>query len=97
MSETICLRLSKETAKKLRELADKEEKDRSTLIREMIEQSIKEKNIEHVIEQYKKGKVTGWKAAQLLGTSLWDFYRILSEKGILMQYSQQNLEEDLKP
>ncbi len=25
------------------------------------------------------------------------FYKILSEKGILLQYSGQNLEEDLKP
>ncbi len=39
-SETICLRLSKETAKKLREIAKKEEKDRSTLIREILEEGI---------------------------------------------------------
>jgi len=96
MSETICLRLSKETAKKLREIADNEEKDRSTLIREMLEQVIKEKNMEYVIKLYKKGQVTGWKAAQLAGVSLWNFYRVLGEKGVLLQYSEQNLEEDLK-
>jgi predicted HTH domain antitoxin len=96
MSETICLRLSKETAKKLRELADKEEKDRSTLIREMIEQGIKEKNMEYAIDLYRKGQATGWKAAQIAGVSLWSFYKILGEKGILIQYSEQNLEEDLK-
>lgn len=96
MSETICLRLSKETAKKLREIADKEDKDRSTLIREMLEKAIKEKNTEYVIELYRKGQVTGWKAAQLAGVSLWSFYRVLGEKGVLLQYSEQNLEEDLK-
>ena len=51
-SETICLRLSKETAKKLREIAKKEEKDRSTLIREILEEGLEEKNIEHAIELY---------------------------------------------
>jgi predicted HTH domain antitoxin len=96
-SETICLRLSKETAKKLREIANKEEKDRSTLIREILEEGIKEKNIEYVIELYKEGRITGWKAAQLTNISLWNFYKLLTEKGILLQYSQQNLEEDLKP
>ncbi len=96
MSETICLRLSKETVKRLREIADKEEKDRSTLIREMLEQAIKEKNLEQVIELYKKGQVTGWKAAQLAGVSLWSFYKVLAEKGVLLQYSEQDLEEDLK-
>ena len=97
MSETICLRLSKETAKKLRELATTEAKDRSTLIREMLEQGIKEKNTAHAVELYQKGQITGWKAAQLIGVSLWNFYKILSEKGVLIQYSEQNLEEDLKP
>ena len=96
-SETICLRLSKETAKKLREIANKEEKDRSTLIREILEEGIEEKNIEYAIELYQKGHITGWKAAQLANISLWNFYKLLTEKGILLQYSEQNLEEDLKP
>ncbi len=96
-SETICLRLSKETAKKLREIAKKEEKDRSTLIREILEEGIEEKNTENAIELYQKGQITGWKAAQLANTSLWNFYKLLTEKGILLQYSQQDLEEDLKP
>ena len=96
-SETICLRLSKDTAKKLREIANKEEKDRSTLIREILEDGIEEKNIEYAIELYKKGRITGWKAAQQANISLWNFYKLLSEKGILLQYSPQDLEEDLKP
>lgn len=96
-SETICLRLSKETAKKLREIANKEKKDRSTLIREILEEGIEEKNIEYAITLYQKGRITSWKAAQLANISLWNFYKLLTEKGILLQYSQQNLEEDLKP
>ena len=97
MSETICLRLSKETAKKLREIADNEEKDRSTLIREILEQAIKAKNVDQAIELYRKGQITGWKAAQLASISLWNFYKLLAEKGVLLQYSEHDLEEDLKP
>jgi predicted HTH domain antitoxin len=96
LSETLSLRIPKETAKKLRELANKEKKDRSTLIREILEQGVKEKNIENAIELYKTGQVTGWKAAQLAGMSLWNFYKILTEKGVLIQYSKQDLEQDLK-
>ena len=96
LSETLSLRIPKETAKKLRELANKELKDRSTLIREILEQGVKEKNMDNVIELYKKGQITGWKAAQLAGTSLWSFYKILSERGVLIQYSKEDLEEDLK-
>ncbi len=96
-SETLSLRIPKETAKKLREIANKEKKDRSTLIREILEQGVKEKNLDNALELYKAGQVTGWKAARLAGLSLWRFYKILSEKGILIQYSEQDLEQDLKP
>jgi predicted HTH domain antitoxin len=92
----LSLRIPKETAKKLREIAKKEQKDRSTLIREILEQGVKEKNIDNAIELYETGQITGWKAAQLVGISLWSFYKILSEKGVLIQYSKQDLEEDLK-
>lgn len=96
MSETISLRLPREAIKKLRELADKEGKDRSALIREILEHGIKEKNLSHAVELYRKGQITGWKAAQLAGVSLWNLYKILAERGILIQYSEHDLEEDLK-
>lgn len=95
--ETIRLRISKETAKKLREIAEKEEKDRPTLIREILEEGIEEKNIKYAIELYQKGRITGWKAAHLANISLWNLNKLLTEKGILLQYSQQDLQEDLNP
>jgi predicted HTH domain antitoxin len=96
LPETISLRLSRETLRKLGELADKEGKDRSTLIRELLERGVKEKDIDHAVELYRNGRVTGWRAAQLAGVSLWNFYNILDEKGVLIQYSEHDLEEDLK-
>lgn len=96
MSESITLRLPPETAKKLREIAKKEGKDRSTLIRELLEKGVKEKSVEQAIELYRAGQVTGWRAAQLAGISLWNFYKILTDKQVLIQYSEHDLEEDLK-
>ena len=96
LSETISLRLSREMIRKLRELAEREGKDRSALIREILERGIKERNLEYAVDLYRRGQVTGWKAAQLAGVSLWSFYRILAEKGILIQYSEQDLDGDLK-
>ena len=96
LSETISLRLPRETIKKLRELADREGKDRSTLIREILEWGVKEKDLEYAVELYRRGQITSWKAAQLAGVSLWRFYKILAEKGVLIQYSEHDLDEDLK-
>jgi predicted HTH domain antitoxin len=97
LSETISLRLPSETAKRLRDIAKKEGKDRSMLIREMLEKGVKEKSIEQAVELYRTGQASGWRAAQLAGASLWKFYKILSEKGVLIQYSEHDLEEDLEP
>jgi len=96
LSETISLRLPRETIKKLSELAEKEGKDRSSLIREILENGVKEKNLNHAVELYRTAQITGWRAAQLAGISLWNFYKILAEKGVLIQYSEHDLEEDLK-
>ncbi len=82
--------------RKLREIAQKEGKDRSTIIREMLEKGVKEKSKEQAVELYRSGQVTGWRAAQLAGVSLWNFYKILDEKGVLIQYSEQDLERDLE-
>nr|MDO8080373.1 UPF0175 family protein [Candidatus Freyarchaeota archaeon] len=96
MSETIRIRLPRETIRKLSELADKEGKNRSALIRELLERGVKEKNLDNVVEMYRKGQITGWRAAQLAEISLWNFYKVLDEKGIHIQYSEHDLEEDLK-
>jgi len=96
MSKPITLRLPTQTAKKLKEIAEKEGKDRSTLIRELLENGVKQKNLNNAIELYQAGQVTAWKAAQLAQVSLWAFYKILEEKGVNIQYSEHDLEQDLK-
>jgi len=95
-SETISLRLPQKTVSKLNEVAEREGKDRSALIREMLEHGVKEKDLDHAIELYRTGQTTGWRASQLAGVSLWNFYKILGERGVLIQYSELDLEEDLK-
>lgn len=96
MSEPISLRLPRETIEKLDELADREHKDRSTLIRELLDTGIHEKDIDHAVELYRKGQVTSWKAAQTAGISLWKFIEVLKEKGVLIQYSEHDLQKDLR-
>ena len=54
-------------------------------------------DIEEAIDLYKKGQVTGWKASKLAGISLWRFYEVLAERGVLIQYTKHDLEQDLKP
>ena len=80
----------------LDDLARRERKDRSTLIRDMLDEGIKEKRIDLAVEQYRRGEVTGWKASRLAGVSLRRFYESLQERGVLIQYGEDDLEQDLK-
>jgi len=96
MSDSISLRLNKKTVSELDEIAKLEDKDRSSLLREVIEVGIKAKKVEHSIELYQNGKASMWKAARLAGLSLWEFIEELSARKITVQYSEHDLEEDLK-
>jgi predicted HTH domain antitoxin len=55
----------------------------------------KQINTNQAIVLYRKGQATAWKASQLAGVSLWTFYEILKKKGIQLQYSEHDLEQDL--
>ena len=96
MSENISLRLPHEILEKLDDLAQKEHKDRSTLIREILDEGIKDKRIDLAVDLYKKSEATGWQAAKLAGVSLRRFYEALQRKGVLIQISERDLEQDLK-
>jgi len=96
MSEAISLRLHKRTLSELDELAKLEDKDRSALVREILEVGVREKKIEHSVKLYQTGRVSLWKAARLAGLSLWELIETLSSKKIQIQYSEHDLEEDLK-
>jgi len=95
LTDVISLRLSEDILRKLDELSTREGKDRSTLIRELLEKGIKEKDLDNAVERYRRGEATGWRAAQSAGVSLWNFLRVLDERGVLLQYGERDLERDL--
>ena len=96
MSKTVSLRLRKRSLSELDELAKLEDKDRSALVREILEVGVREKKIERSFRLYQAGKVSLWRAARLAGLSLWEMIEALSSKKIQIQYSEHDLEKDLK-
>ncbi len=96
MAEIITLRLPREMLEELDGLAEREHRDRSAVIRDLLERGVGEKRVEHAVELYRSGRATGWKAAQTGGISLWRFHDALRQRGVLLQYSEHDLEEDLR-
>ena len=97
MGALVSIRLTEELEKKLRKLAEEEGGDRSTLIRELLVKGLEEKQIDYAIGQYKKGKATMWKAAQIAGVSLWRMIDIFKERKVELNYSEQDFQEDIEP
>ena len=93
--KVLTLRVPEDVLEKIDEIAKREGKDRSEVIRELLRIGLRDKLIEEALRAYKEGKVSMWKAAEMAGVSLWEFVEILREKGIEIQYGLRELEEDL--
>lgn len=96
MSKAISFRLPESLKKQLDEMAEEESKDKSTLLRELIESGLKERKIEKALRKYEEGEATLWKASRMAGISLRRMMDLLKEKNIEAQYGMDELEEDLK-
>jgi len=92
----IPLRLSKEDALLLEEEAKREGVGKSVLARRLLRKALRELRIERAIEEYKECKCSLGYAAEMAGLSIRDFISELIKRNILIQYSLEDLEEDLK-
>jgi predicted HTH domain antitoxin len=74
----ITLRLSKRNLNRVEAVQKLEKVDRSTLLKEFIEDGLRER----VLQLYKKGKLTQRRAAELLGITLREFLELLEAQEI---------------
>lgn len=97
MPEVITLRMEKHLRQQLDEMSEQEDRDRSEIVRELLQVGLREKRIVHALELYKEGKITLWKAARTAGVSLWRMIDLLRERKIELQYGLQELRQDFMP
>ncbi len=97
MSVTLTTRASEELARKIEELARKEQVDKSAIIRKLLQEAVERKTLEDAINQYKEGRLSLWKAARRAGVSLWEMIDVLSKEGVYIDYDRETLREDLEP
>jgi len=92
----IPLRLSPEDAEILEEEARRQGVGKSVLARRILRKALREMRIERAIEEYREGKCSLGYAAKIAGLSIRDFISELAKRNILLQYTIEDLEEDLK-
>jgi len=82
MSKTISTRLDDEDAEKLEKIAEKENIDRSALVRKFILQKLKEYEIKQMTELYQKGIVSLQEAASQANVSLYEIMEYVQKENI---------------
>lgn len=92
----ISTRIAKEDARQIGKFAKEEALDRSTFLKRLVRQSLDEYKTAYAFRQYKGGKVSLGKAAQLAGKSLWEMLDLMKRYGADFQYGVSDFEQDVK-
>lgn len=93
--KTASVRLPQEIVEEIEKLSKQEGIDKGTLIRRLIVESLKEYKIKRALEQYREGRISLWKAAEIAGITYREALEELRKRNISFKYSSEDLEADI--
>lgn len=96
MKNIIKIKVTKNLDKDLANVAKIEFLDKSTIIRKFLFMGINEWKKEQAIKLYKEGKFSTGQAAKFASLSMWEFFDLLRERKVPVNYDLEELERDLK-
>ena len=97
MTKILTTRAPDSLVKDIENLAKEEQLDKSSLIRRLLAEAVEEKRKRKALELYREGKVSMGKAASIAKLSIWEMLDKIKEKGLHIDYGNEELLEDLKP
>jgi len=95
MTEVLSTRIPHGLAKDLAKIQEVEKSDRATVLRRLLSRAVEEWKKEYALSQYSAGKVSLWRAARMAGITLREMMELAEKKGIHLQYTERDLEEDI--
>ncbi len=96
MGATITTRVPDDLEEKIERISRIEHLDKSTVVRRLLSNAVQEWLIDYALSQYRDGKITIGRAAQMVGIPLREMIAIATKKGIPFQYSLDDLREDFQ-
>lgn len=96
MPVTVTTRVEDELAHLIDSIAEREGMDRSTVIRRFLQKAAKDWLIDESVEEYERGKLTLWQAAERSGLTLWEMIEEVKKRSAHAPYTLDELREDLK-
>jgi predicted HTH domain antitoxin len=72
-----------------------EQLDRSTAVIQLLERGVEDWRVDTAVRRYRDGEVSLGKAAEIADVSLWEFFDILADRGVEMNYTEEDLAADI--
>lgn len=91
----VSLRIAPNVLKEIDTLAIDEHVERSTLLRDLLNKGLKQTRIEHAVEQYKKGKISIGRMAEVTGLPRQELFKELKEQNVSVHYSKDRLLKEI--
>lgn len=89
-------RLPLELVRELELIENVEQSDRSTTLRRLLSNAVRQWKLEHYSRLYGDGKVTLARAARDAGVSLWEMMDYARSRKTPVQYDLEDLDRDLQ-
>jgi predicted HTH domain antitoxin len=96
MTQTVSVRLSKESLREIDRLAERLKTDRSEALRRFIERGLREAKIDDALDRLRQGKVSIGRAAEDAGITLYEMVELVRQHRIPSGYGPEDLERDLR-
>ncbi len=96
MIETVSVRLDDKLVREVNSIEQELKSDRSEVIRRLLDQAVKEWKLKRAIDLLRKEEVSIGKASEIAGITLYEMIKIADDVGILLGYSEKDLEKDLE-
>lgn len=92
----VTARVPEELFEAIEEVREAEQTDRSTAVKRLLERGIEDWRVETAVRRYRDGEVSIGRATELAGVSRWRFLDILDDRGIEVNYTEDDLAADLE-
>ena len=96
MSEGVVARVPKGVKKDIEFFAKREQTDKSSIIRRLLTDAVKQKRLDYAVDEYAKRSVSLGRAAELAKIPIADFMGEAAKRKIPLNYSLESLESDFK-
>lgn len=96
MKSTVTTRIEEKVLAEIDQFSKERHMDRASFLRNLIFEGLSIEKQNKVLRMHKERKISLAKAAEMLGIDLWQMIDLIKKENLYLDYSEDELIEDLK-